>query len=243
MDLCAAPGSWSQVIRKRLYEHATNVQPLIVAVDLQEMAPIPGVSVLRGDISTLETVQDILAQFGGQQAELVVCDGAPDVTGMHDVDEHLQHRLLLAALRITLLVLEEGGTFVAKVFRGRHIGWLTTQLFVFFETVHCVKPASSRGSSLESFVVCQGLRRPKGFDVALTDNFMKFENALMRLLGPREKYKLAPFVSAGSLQEEGDSDRTYFLPKNHVPLDPVQPPLSAAYLKAFEIAAGKVKPI
>ena len=51
----------------------------------------------------------------GEHAELVVCDGAPDVTGLHDIDEFIQAQLLLAALNITTHVLKRGGTFVAKV--------------------------------------------------------------------------------------------------------------------------------
>ena len=51
----------------------------------------------------------------GEEADLVVCDGAPDVTGLHDIDEFIQAQLLLAALNITTHVLKLGGTFVAKV--------------------------------------------------------------------------------------------------------------------------------
>lgn len=51
----------------------------------------------------------------GEQADLVVCDGAPDVTGLHDIDEFIQAQLLLAALNITTHVLKQNGTFVAKV--------------------------------------------------------------------------------------------------------------------------------
>jgi hypothetical protein len=51
--------------------------------------------------------------------ELVVCDGAPDVTGMHDIDEYIQSQLIPAALNITTFVLADGGTFVAKMFRGK----------------------------------------------------------------------------------------------------------------------------
>ena len=51
----------------------------------------------------------------GESADMVVCDGAPDVTGLHDIDEFIQAQLLLAALNITTHVLKKGGTFVAKV--------------------------------------------------------------------------------------------------------------------------------
>ena len=81
IDLCAAPGSWSQVISKRLLDkgiRGTDKDVRVIAVDLQEMAPIAGVQIIQGDITTKETVAKMLDKFGGQKAELVVCDGAPD---------------------------------------------------------------------------------------------------------------------------------------------------------------------
>lgn len=55
-----------------------NEDVKIVAVDLQPMAPLPGVIQLQGDITKLSTAQEIIKHFEGQFADLVVCDGAPD---------------------------------------------------------------------------------------------------------------------------------------------------------------------
>ena len=68
-------------------------------------------------ITKLSTANKIVAEFSGESADLVVCDGAPDVTGLHDIDEYIQAQLLLAALNITTHLLKHGGTFVAKIFR------------------------------------------------------------------------------------------------------------------------------
>ncbi len=90
VDLCAAPGSWSQVLAKRLIlerEEEERARTKIVAVDLQAMAPLPGVTQLQGDITKVSTAESIVAHFEGDKADLVVCDGAPDVTGLHDMDE------------------------------------------------------------------------------------------------------------------------------------------------------------
>lgn len=82
VDLCAAPGSWSQVLSKKLYQSGTSNGPnkdvKIVAVDLQAMAPLPGVIQLQGDITKLSTANAIIGYFDDQKADLVVCDGAPD---------------------------------------------------------------------------------------------------------------------------------------------------------------------
>jgi tRNA (cytidine32/guanosine34-2'-O)-methyltransferase len=126
-----------------------------VAVDLQPMSPLEGVVQIVGDITKLSTARDIISHFEGRRAELVVCDGAPDVTGMHDIDQFVQSQLLLAALNITTHVLAPHGTFVAKIFRGRDVTLLFAQLRLFFTRVTCLKPKSSRISSIEAFVLCQ----------------------------------------------------------------------------------------
>jgi 23S rRNA U2552 (ribose-2'-O)-methylase RlmE/FtsJ len=93
VDLCAAPGSWSQVLSREIYGQwrarteagaaaAGDATPQIVAVDLQEMAPIEGVVEIQGDITSLRTAEQIIAHFHGNKADIVVCDGAPDVTGV-----------------------------------------------------------------------------------------------------------------------------------------------------------------
>lgn len=115
---------------------------------------------MQGDITKESTANDIVKHFEGGMADLVVCDGAPDVTGLHDIDEYIQAQLLLAALNITTHVLRPGGTFVAKIFRGKDVTLLYSQLRVFFPRVTCAKPRSSRNSSIEAFVVCQGYAPP-----------------------------------------------------------------------------------
>jgi tRNA (cytidine32/guanosine34-2'-O)-methyltransferase len=86
VDLCAAPGSWSQVLASKLPRNAAanrlespiQIDPIIVAVDIQAMAPIAGVVQLQGDITKQSTAEEIISLFKGQRAQLVVCDGAPD---------------------------------------------------------------------------------------------------------------------------------------------------------------------
>ena len=97
VDLCAAPGSWSQVLSSKLYSNTDEANellasgnPRVVAVDLQEMAPIPGVVCMVGDITSKASAEAIINHFRGDLADLVVCDGAPDVTGLHDIDEYMQ---------------------------------------------------------------------------------------------------------------------------------------------------------
>ena len=76
VDLCAAPGSWSQVLSRKLSHEGGK--PKIVAVDLQAMAPLQDVIQIQGDITKLSTAQQIISHFDGELADLVVSDGAPD---------------------------------------------------------------------------------------------------------------------------------------------------------------------
>ncbi len=118
------------------------------------MAPIDGIAILQGDITREESLKRILGLFGGEKADLVICDGAPDVTGFHDVDQYIQAQLVVAALNITIQLLRPGGAFVAKIFRGKDVNVLYDKLKCFFKQVYCAKPRSSRNSSIEAFAVC-----------------------------------------------------------------------------------------
>ncbi|XP_069634105.1 tRNA (cytidine(32)/guanosine(34)-2'-O)-methyltransferase isoform X1 [Haliaeetus albicilla] len=234
VDLCAAPGSWSQVLSRKLRgSPGSPVQ--VVAVDLQAMAPLPGVLQIQGDITKVSTAQEIQRHFEGHPADLVVCDGAPDVTGLHDLDEYIQAQLLLAALNITTHVLKKGGTFVAKIFRGKDVTLLYAQLRLFFPDVTCAKPRSSRNSSIEAFVVCRGYSPPEGY-VPTMDNPLLDPDAglaLSQLSGPSRV--IVPFVACGDLSAY-DPDRTYPLqldpekPYSYVP--PPAPPIAPPYAQA-----------
>ena len=172
VDLCSAPGSWSQVLSAKMYnsdEHANRLvaegRPRVIAVDLQHQAPIPGVIHHVGDITDKKTAELIVSYFEGEKADIVVSDGAPDVTGLHDLDEYMQGQLILSALNITTNVLKIGGDFVAKIFRGRDVTLCVAQLNCFFKDVTVAKPISSRNSSIESFVVCRNFQPPEGYPI------------------------------------------------------------------------------
>lgn len=195
VDLCAAPGSWSQVLASKLgsSDNTSDSAPRIVSVDLQEMAPIPGVLSIVGDITSQSTANQIINYFQGDLADLVVCDGAPDVTGLHDIDEYMQAQLLLAALNITTNILRPGGNFVAKIFRGKDVSLLYSQMRCFFEEVTVAKPKSSRSSSIESFIVCRRFRIPEGF----TPSMEAFVADRSKLNG--SSASMVPFVACGDL--------------------------------------------
>lgn len=239
VDLCAAPGSWSQVLARKLRGgDVKNDDVKIVAVDLQAMAPIPGVIQLQGDITKKSTAQEIISHFEGEKADLVVCDGAPDVTGLHDIDEYIQAQLLLAALNITTHVLRTGGTFVAKIFRGKDVTLLYSQLRIFFPLCAIFKPRSSRNSSIEAFVVCQNYSPPAGYIPNMSNPLLdhKYDTDYNNLEGPNRV--IVPFLACGDLSGF-DSDRTYPLNledgKDYVYHPPTQGPIMPPYKEACQL--------
>jgi len=246
VDLCAAPGSWSQVLTQTLNVEGNEKPAVIVAVDLQPMAPLPGVIQLQGDITKASTAQQIISYFEGNLADLVVCDGAPDVTGLHDLDEYMQAQLLLAALNITMHTLKPGGTFVAKIFRGRDVTLLYEQLSCFFSSVSCAKPRSSRGSSIEAFVVCQSFNPPPSFKPDLSRPLLGFSYDVTQepiaLTSSTPSMRLiAPFVACGDLNS-WDSDATYNLDEGEVIPEPVQHPVDPPYKEFLEMRrSGKLE--
>jgi len=207
VDLCAAPGGWSEVLSMRLKDESDgkeiksdsdNPPAIVVAVDMMEMVPIPGVICIKGDITRQSTVSDIVSRFDGKSVDLVVCDGAPDVIGLHDVDEFVQHQLFLSALTISSLLLRPGGTFAAKIFRGKDVNRVYEKLLQFFKTVSLAKPKACRNSSIEGFVVCQGYAPPSGYtpSVLHTINLNDCTGA----------QACVPFVACG---EGYDADQSY----------------------------------
>jgi len=240
VDLCAAPGSWSQVLSKKLLAQKSAEEKekvKIVAVDLQAMAPLPGVIQIQGDITKLSTAQNIVDHFCGEQAQLVVCDGAPDVTGLHDIDEYIQAQLLLAALNITTHVLCKGGTFVAKIFRGKDVSLLYSQLRIFFPVVTVAKPRSSRNSSIEAFVVCQNYSPPEGYVPTMVNPLLDHSYTDFNQLEGVNRI-IVPFLACGDLSAY-DSDRTYGLDiregEEYKYLPPTQAPIDPPYKKAVHM--------
>ncbi|XP_054783517.1 putative tRNA (cytidine(32)/guanosine(34)-2'-O)-methyltransferase isoform X2 [Prosopis cineraria] len=261
VDLCAAPGSWSQVLSRKLYLPAKLASdtkdgdlPLIVAIDLQPMAPIEGVIQVQGDITNARTAEVVIRHFDGCKADLVVCDGAPDVTGLHDMDEFVQSQLILAGLTIVTHVLKEGGKFIAKIFRGKDTSLLYCQLKLFFPVVTFAKPKSSRNSSIEAFAVCENYSPPEGFNpkdlhrllekVGSPSGADDIDCCSGWLEGPNKVY--IPFLACGDLSGY-DSDRSYPLPKvaegTYQSLDPVQPPIAPPYKRALELKKASTQGI
>ena len=169
IDLCAAPGGWSQVASKYM-----PVGALIIAIDLAPIKDIPRVITMQADITAPKTHAKVRKHMQGNRADIVLNDGAPNVGAAWVTDSSNQLDLCLASLKVSTLFLKKGGTFVTKVFRSEHYNsllWVMNQLF---DKVYPTKPKASRDSSAELFVVCIGFKAPDIVDPRLLDSTYVF---------------------------------------------------------------------
>ncbi|MCS6987509.1 MAG: RlmE family RNA methyltransferase [Sphingomonadaceae bacterium] len=151
LDLGAAPGSWSQVVRARA------PAARVVAVDRLEMAPIEEVEVLRLDLLETDAAEAVAAALRGP-VDLVLSDMAANTVG-HARTDHLRTMALVeAAAGLAVEVLAPGGAFVAKLLAGGTEPELLAELKRRFADVRHAKPPASRKESRETYVVARGFR-------------------------------------------------------------------------------------
>ena len=153
VDLGAAPGSWSQVLRERL-----GAKAKIVAVDLLAVAPLPGVRTLQADFASdagLAAIEDALE---GERVDLVISDMSPNLSGIDVADQARSIALAELALDFACRHLRPGGDFVVKVFQGAGLEPFQKAVIPHFNKVYLRKPKASRDRSREHFVVAKGRR-------------------------------------------------------------------------------------
>lgn len=160
VDLGCAPGGWCQVAVARvnaLGERAGKPRGRVLGVDLQEVEPIPGAEIHKLDFLDEGADERVKGWLGGR-ADVVMSDMAAASSG-HKQTDHLRIVALCeAAAELAFDVLEEGGTFVAKVLAGGADAGLQATLKKRFDKVANVKPPASRADSSEKFVVATGFR-------------------------------------------------------------------------------------
>lgn len=174
LDLCAAPGGWTQVASRTLPVQGS----IIVAVDLLPIRSLHRSNVLTlvGDITTDKCRADIRRELQSAAVDVVLCDGAPNVGSAYEKDAYVQNEIALSALRCATEHLKKRGTFVTKLYRSRDYAayvWVAHQLF---DTVEAVKPSSSRSQSAEIFLVCGGYKKPDKLDPKMLDPKCVFED-------------------------------------------------------------------
>ncbi|WP_323767241.1 RlmE family RNA methyltransferase [Marinovum sp.] len=168
VDLGCAPGGWCQVAVKRvnaLGEKSGKAVGFVLGIDLQDVEPIAGAELHQLDFLDEGADAAVKTWLGGK-ADVVMSDMAASSSG-HKQTDHLRIMMLCeTAAHFAFDVLEEGGTFVAKVLAGGAEGDLQKLLKQNFTKVAHVKPPSSRSDSSEKFVVAMGFRGNRAGDEA-----------------------------------------------------------------------------
>ncbi|MGD8498351.1 MAG: 23S rRNA (uridine(2552)-2'-O)-methyltransferase RlmE [Chromatiales bacterium] len=150
VDLGAAPGGWSQVAAA-----VVGARGCVLATDLLEMDPLPGVEFIQGDFREQEVLDRLLESLGADKADLVISDMAPNISGMGAVDQPRAMYLAELALDLCREVLRPGGDLLVKLFQGEGFDAYMAELRRVFRQVKVRKPKASRARSRELYVLAR----------------------------------------------------------------------------------------
>ena len=161
VDLGSTPGAWSQYVRRRLSPGGAAVGRLdgtIIALDVLPMEPIEGVTFLRGDFREEAVLAQLELAMQGRQADVVVSDMAPNLSGIASADAARVAHLIELAIEFAHHHMKPEGALVAKLFHGSGYSELTKLFKDNFRIVKPIKPKASRDKSSETFMVGIGLK-------------------------------------------------------------------------------------
>ena len=161
VDLGAVPCAWSQYLRRRFAPAGAASGALdgtIIALDLLEFEPIEGVVFIQGDFREDAVAQLLVDQLAGRQADVVLSDMAPNLSGIESSDSARIGHLVELAVDFCAQHLKPDGALVCKTFHGSGYGQLVTLFKERFRVVKPIKPKASRDKSAETFLVGMGLK-------------------------------------------------------------------------------------
>lgn len=153
VDLGAAPGGWSEYVRKNLGKNDK-----VVALDLLAIEPINGVDFIQGDFREDEVLEKLNLILGDQPVHLLLSDMAPNMSGSREVDQPRAIYLGELALDAAHRFLVKGGTFLIKMFQGAGFDDYYAQVRQNFSSVVIRKPKASRSRSNEVYILAKGFK-------------------------------------------------------------------------------------
>ncbi|TMG98124.1 MAG: RlmE family RNA methyltransferase [Betaproteobacteria bacterium] len=167
VDLGAAPGAWSQYLRRKFAPKDAGtggaavgqLNGTIIALDLLDFEPIEGVTFLQGDFRDDEVLLRLNEAVAGRPVDVVVSDMAPNLSGIASSDSARIAHLVELAVEFSLAHLKPDGALVAKVFHGSGYSQLAELFKKSFRVVKPIKPKASRDKSAETFLVGIGLKK------------------------------------------------------------------------------------
>tara|TARA_B100000029_G_scaffold424715_2_gene432696 strand:- start:4703 stop:5326 length:624 start_codon:yes stop_codon:yes gene_type:complete len=150
VDLGSSPGGWSQLAVKLV-----GSEGKIWAMDQQIMEPISGVEFLLGDFTDQASVTLFQSHIKDVSIDLVMSDMAPNISGNRVVDQARAMNLAEDAFRFAIETLNEGGSFLTKLFQGEGFEEFIGVAKQHFESVRIFKPKASRSESREVYMLAR----------------------------------------------------------------------------------------
>jgi 23S rRNA (uridine2552-2'-O)-methyltransferase len=130
----------------------------VVATDILPMDALPNVEFIQGDFTEEAVLAQVIAALGGHKPDVIICDLAPNISGIASADQAKTMYLLELALDMVKQTLKSGGAFVTKMFQGQGSDAYLKEFRKSFEKVHVRKPEASRAESSEVYLVGKGFR-------------------------------------------------------------------------------------
>jgi len=153
IDLGAAPGSWSQYVRKIIGQ-----KNKIIALDILDIAPLDGVNFIQGDFTESAVLDRLNKVLNDAIINVVLSDMAPNLSGNKTTDQASALYLAELALDTAINTLDKGGTFLVKVFQGIGFDNYHQQIKQTFKSVVIRKPKASRARSREVYILAKGFK-------------------------------------------------------------------------------------
>ena len=155
VDLGAAPGGWSQVAKELV-----GTDGVVIGVDLSTIKPFEGILFLQGDVTKTETLEQIKDLMNGRNADVVLSDMSPDISGNYSVDQARSAWLCDCALHVVNDILRADGHFICKIFEGEDTKAFIKKVKHQFMVVKTFSPEASRKSSSEVYIIAKSFKNP-----------------------------------------------------------------------------------
>ena len=151
VDLGAAPGGWSQLVRQRLGDKGR-----VFALDILPMQGLGGVEFIQGDFREDAVFDALMARLKGAPVDLVLSDMAPNISGIEVADQARAMHLAELAADFARKCLKPEGSLLVKLFQGRGFDEYLRDLRGGFARVTLRKPQASRARSREVYALAAG---------------------------------------------------------------------------------------
>jgi 23S rRNA (uridine2552-2'-O)-methyltransferase len=154
VDLGATPGGWSQVAAQKVLPRGR-----VIALDILEMVGLPGVTFIQGDFRDEPVLAQLVDALEGRAVDLVICDMAPNISGVVLSDQARVMHLAELALEFSVQHLKPGGGLLVKVFQGDGFDEFFREMRKHFKQVVSRKPEASRDRSSELYLLGKNMLR------------------------------------------------------------------------------------